>query len=1111
MKRWSWLYSAVLMLLVVFSITRVGQTQTIFEKQVTTNTIDQSECAIAVNPLNSNHLMAVWNDFKDAGGDAQKAKAGYAFSTDGGSTWSIINVIPEHSVDDINYLWGFDPSCSIDRSGNAYYCYVARPTDPSSQTLGPVHLSQTSTNGSFWNHVRVSPGLTSQDKPFMAVDNTGGTYNGRIYVAWTDFANNQNHIKFAVSINGGTAFPTVISLANLSQSQGSSVYLEPGSATDEDPSGPFLQGPVPAVAPNGDVYVAWLESDGPAGSVGQIKVRRGISSGSTPYISFPASPKSFDITVAWKVRKGWYRISSMPTLAVDQNTGYVYVAWTQLGTGNDLNVYYSRSTDSGQNWSTPAVATDPAFNSKAQFFPWLSVAPTGRVGLVFCDDRNDPSPTDGIPLIDVYFTESLNNGSSFTTPNTRITSVSSDGTNGAVTLDYQGMASTAGPFLPVWNDFRNASSQNVDVYFGRVNRSPASNVSAATAGNGQRKLVRDSNGTYHLVYETNQEIWYARKTTTDPEWNNYQHLSNGLVGGNSSPSIALRGSAVFVAWQRQNGSTHDVYFHRSTDSGATWPTGNRIPWAGVGSPQPLPVVASPATNEVMVVYRSGGNLVSKRSTNNGSGFTTTNTITGSALNSPSVAPAKNPSGGATTALAYATAEIPNASSILAQYYIPSNWSGTFTLTNNLPGNLSQHAHPSIAFSGSGSNTAHVAWDAYSSEVDVQSRVILHRVMSSWVVPSTYFKFELGFHEDNDRPSVTGLANNKAAMAFQTVASNILTGTYNGTAWTISLTPIAGRNPSFSIGQTTAKYATTTGSSTPFQVSLSSSTFSKIGGSEDDGGWQYVRAAGLVDTTSGAWLNVRLESFMVKHQDGRLSRIDFSPAPPDTVVLSPEEAWAALCSADFTLPVDADSLITVFSVSGKNVASLSDGSAPLELNLRSEAADASLEFPRLPLTDDASLNSGKLRFGASAKGLRSGSSLSFKTSIRNQKSSSSIVANLGHIYKLNKSSENLPPKLTSEATTSLPEHFVLEQNYPNPFNPETIIKYQLASPAVVSLKIYNLRGQEVRTLVDAFQNSGNHEIRWDGRDDFGNAVASGVYLYRLQAGEHAAVKKLTLLR
>ncbi|HEX9652360.1 MAG TPA: FlgD immunoglobulin-like domain containing protein [bacterium] len=66
-------------------------------------------------------------------------------------------------------------------------------------------------------------------------------------------------------------------------------------------------------------------------------------------------------------------------------------------------------------------------------------------------------------------------------------------------------------------------------------------------------------------------------------------------------------------------------------------------------------------------------------------------------------------------------------------------------------------------------------------------------------------------------------------------------------------------------------------------------------------------------------------------------------------------------------------------------------------------------------------------------------------------------------------------------------------------------------AAVYLKTYNLRGQEVRRLLEANQNAGNYEIHRDGRDDFGNEVASGVYLYRLQAGEQVAVKKLTMLR
>jgi hypothetical protein len=121
------------------------------------------------------------------------------------------------------------------------------------------------------------------------------------------------------------------------------------------------------------------------------------------------------------------------------------------------------------------------------------------------------------------------------------------------------------------------------------------------------------------------------------------------------------------------------------------------------------------------------------------------------------------------------------------------------------------------------------------------------------------------------------------------------------------------------------------------------------------------------------------------------------------------------------------------------------------------------------------------------------------------------ASLGHIYAFNKSVDKNSLTQQSEiADGQTPNTFALLQNYPNPFNPETIIKYQITSPAAVSLKIYNLRGQEVRTLVDAVQNSGNYEIPWDGRNDFGNALASGVYVYRLQAGEQLAAKKLTLI-
>jgi len=95
---------------------------------------------------------------------------------------------------------------------------------------------------------------------------------------------------------------------------------------------------------------------------------------------------------------------------------------------------------------------------------------------------------------------------------------------------------------------------------------------------------------------------------------------------------------------------------------------------------------------------------------------------------------------------------------------------------------------------------------------------------------------------------------------------------------------------------------------------------------------------------------------------------------------------------------------------------------------------------------------------------------------------------------------------------LPTQFTLFQNYPNPFNSATIIKYALpAGEHQVKLIIYDLMGHQIRTLVNnENQQAGVYQISWEGRDDDGNVVASGVYFYRLQAGNQFFIKKIVLL-
>jgi hypothetical protein len=95
---------------------------------------------------------------------------------------------------------------------------------------------------------------------------------------------------------------------------------------------------------------------------------------------------------------------------------------------------------------------------------------------------------------------------------------------------------------------------------------------------------------------------------------------------------------------------------------------------------------------------------------------------------------------------------------------------------------------------------------------------------------------------------------------------------------------------------------------------------------------------------------------------------------------------------------------------------------------------------------------------------------------------------------------------------LPMQFALSQNYPNPFNPTTNIEFSLAKQVPVELKIYDLLGREVQVLLqNNAMNPGKYIVRWDGRNRYGQSVATGIYFYRLVAGDYVKTKKMMLIK
>ncbi|MCP4566007.1 MAG: T9SS type A sorting domain-containing protein [FCB group bacterium] len=96
-------------------------------------------------------------------------------------------------------------------------------------------------------------------------------------------------------------------------------------------------------------------------------------------------------------------------------------------------------------------------------------------------------------------------------------------------------------------------------------------------------------------------------------------------------------------------------------------------------------------------------------------------------------------------------------------------------------------------------------------------------------------------------------------------------------------------------------------------------------------------------------------------------------------------------------------------------------------------------------------------------------------------------------------------------SGLPREFELQQNHPNPFNPTTTIEYALPKRSGVEITVYNIAGQKVKTLLEATQPTGYYSLTWDGTDRYGRPVATGIYLYRLQAGDFIQTQKMVLLK
>lgn len=386
--------------------------QTYTNVQLNTVADMPEETGIAINPMNPDNIIGV----------AQTPCRFYT-SSDGGETWT------DGFLDD-PYDLG-DPTVVFDGDGNAYYCYIGLWSHTG------IFVNRSTDGGYTWQEAGVAVvervgSVPFEDKSYPVADCTTSPHRGNVYVGWTQFDTygssapaDSSRIHFSRSTDHGQTWTPPVVVSDIG-----------GDCRDQDDT---VEGAVPAVGPDGTIYVAWSS---PRGIEFDLSTDGGLTFGVDRIIS--DQPGGWDFTVP-----GLDRCNGMPITKTDYSygpyRGRVYVGWSDQRHG-DTDVFLIYSDDNGDSWSPRVrVNDDPVGNGREQFFPWIDVDPvTGIIYAVFYDRREDAGNLQN----HVYLAVSINGGDSFT--NEKISASPFEIHPQVFFGDYIGLSAFGGRVRPIW-------------------------------------------------------------------------------------------------------------------------------------------------------------------------------------------------------------------------------------------------------------------------------------------------------------------------------------------------------------------------------------------------------------------------------------------------------------------------------------------------------------------------------------------------------------------------------------------------------------------------------------------------------------------------------------
>lgn len=351
----------------------------------------------------------------------------FYYSSDTGRTWN------HGMLNSSQGVWG-DPVVEVDTSGNFYFFHLSNP--PSGNWIDRIVCQKSLNNGKTWSDgtfVGLN-GTKAQDKQWSAVDQQTNT----IYLTWTQFdsygsssPSDSSIIMFSKSVDGGLSWEIPTRINKIA-----------GDCIDSDNT---VEGAVPAVGPEGEVYVSWA---GPGG----IRFDRSDDGGQTWLgndIFVDDMPGGWDYDIP-----GISRCNGLPVTKCDLSQspyrGTIYINWSDQRNGTtDTDIWLSKSTDGGFTWSAPIRVNDDAIGHQ-QFFTWMDIDQTnGWLYFIFYDRRNyNDNQTD------VYLAISTDGGETFL--NRKISESPFIPVSGIFFGDYTNISVHNNIVRPIWARLHNA-------------------------------------------------------------------------------------------------------------------------------------------------------------------------------------------------------------------------------------------------------------------------------------------------------------------------------------------------------------------------------------------------------------------------------------------------------------------------------------------------------------------------------------------------------------------------------------------------------------------------------------------------------------------------------